>query len=354
MSELSNQPFEQEDAGVDFRIASRLTLKNGNELLLGHEFFGDFRLQVNSSDPDVEVTQLQAYHSVEPTILAHTIAQIIRSDPDRDIDEIVDDIFAREQATVVGELKYPDIDPDESMDRQYNKTFPLSRASASTDDLPRLNIGHEDRLQGYMYHEKDGVRITDQRLDENFEVVEREVAKIDNEDLPNFAAALIATARTDYGRVKHSDMVDTLRSALQLKKRIVSQSEREKFAMSIDDCVAYADKVIQQNGACLMLMDMVGSKHIFTSEKNRKDFLSLVANLNDFLDDYLPENELTAMGRQEKGFNIILGDGVTAGINDSQIIPVVAEYAETYYPHLPFRYGVAADGFDKPNIELIK
>jgi hypothetical protein len=80
-----------------------------------------------------------------------------------------------------------------------------------------------------MYHHDDGILITDERFDDDaewpdvdddeieddaieFPKKEFEIISLSNEDLPAFAAALIATARTDYGRVKHADMIATLRS----------------------------------------------------------------------------------------------------------------------------------------------
>ena len=103
-----------------------------------------------------------------------------------------------------------------------------------------------------------------------------------------------------------------------------------------------------------MLMDMINSRDILNSPSHIDDFYELISDLNTILDEYLPENDLTAPGRIEKGFNIILGDGVTAGIDDSQAIVLAAEYVEEFYPQLPFRYGIAEDGFDKDNVRLIK
>jgi hypothetical protein len=80
----------------------------------------------------------------------------------------------------------------------------------------------------------------------------------------------------------------------------------------------------------------------------------MVDDLNVIFDDFLPENNLTTHGRVEKGFNIILGDGITAAITDSEVIPLADEFLKTYYEHIPLRYSVAVDGYHRGRIALIK
>lgn len=139
-----------------------------------------------------------------------------------------------------------------------------------------------------------------------------------------------------------------------MEKYVPRVVAKERATLSIPECVARADELIEKNGICLMLMDIIGSREFFYDPQFRRDFSVLTSDLSYLFEEYLPEHNLVVAGRLEKGFNIILGDGVTAGINSSAVIPLAAEYAETFYPHIPFRYGVAEDGWDKQNIALLK
>ena len=132
------------------------------------------------------------------------------------------------------------------------------------------------------------------------------------------------------------------------------ETAKERATLTIDQCVARAEAYIQQNGACLMLMDVIGSRQFMDDERRNQDFVAMIHQLNQQFDEYLPENNLTAIDRTEKGFHIIMGDAVTGGISDSRVIPAVAEFAETNYPHIPLRYGIAKDGYDNEGIALIK
>lgn len=130
--------------------------------------------------------------------------------------------------------------------------------------------------------------------------------------------------------------------------------DKEKASLSISECVEHAEAYIQANGICLLVMDVVGSKHFADWQSFKHDFQCMIDDLNFIFADFLPENDLTSHNRLEKGFNIILGDGVTGAITDSEIIPLVAEYVGEYFAHIPLRYGIAKDGYDRRGIALIK
>ena len=139
-----------------------------------------------------------------------------------------------------------------------------------------------------------------------------------------------------------------------MEKYVPREIAKERATLSLPECVARADELIEKNGICLMLMDIIGSRRFFHDSQFRRDFSVLISDLSYLFEEYLPEHSLIVADRPEQGFNIVLGDGVAAGINSSTVIPLVAEYTETFYPHIPFRYGVAEDGWDKPNIALLK
>lgn len=213
-------------------VSSHVELADNTEIILGHDYFGDFTLQGPSAVDQSRPNRLYAYHSVEPAILSHVVWQIIRSQPPGQTAEIVDTILDLENQIQVGPLRYPGRDRDASIDRQYDKTSHLLVDLLATNDqvaIPRLAISKKGSLNGYLNHQNDGIVITDEQWDDDaaqelsyqgaYQIDklprrEIEIVKISNSDLPNFAAALIASARTDYGRVKHSDMILTLKNAL--------------------------------------------------------------------------------------------------------------------------------------------
>lgn len=128
--------------------------------------------------------------------------------------------------------------------------------------------------------------------------------------------------------------------------------EKKQKGMDIDACIAKADELIQKNGMCLFLMDIVGSSGLNSAQLD-EDFDNLLKDLDAKYASYLPENGLTNR-RKEQGFHRILGDAATGAINDSAVIPLIAGHAVDNYPQLPLRYSVAKDGWDEEAIALIK
>jgi hypothetical protein len=231
MNEHLTPPSREQYPSVYFDIATEVTLHNGNGLLLGHTILGDFCMQQTPTEETPDTRTLLMYHSQEPTVLAHVLLHIAEGYSRDERQALVDAILEREAAIVVGEMRYPHRNPDESIDRQYDKSrTELGAVIDQSMEIGTLSLYHETpELHGHMYHHDDGILITDERFDDDaewpdvdddeieddaieFPKKEFEIISLSNEDLPAFAAALIATARTDYGRVKHADMIATLRS----------------------------------------------------------------------------------------------------------------------------------------------
>jgi len=135
--------------------------------------------------------------------------------------------------------------------------------------------------------------------------------------------------------------------------RIETNKLIEDKGMSIEDCVDKAKKYISENGLCLFMFDVQGSKKFEDRQELQTQLLNLLKELNSKFEKYFPENNLAVQSRQEKGFFNLLGDGTWAGINDSEVIPMIQEYIQTNYPNISFYYGVARDGYDEA-INLIK
>lgn len=247
MSEFDRVSHEKEFPEAAFDVATTVELSNGQVLLLGHTGFGDFRLQLASArgehgeslyrrgDESTRSPQLAAYHSVEPSILAHTLLQLARGKTRDELSIIVVDILDRESYVQTAPLRYPGHSVDASIDRRYDKVYsqlPALLIGEVPLEMMPLTIHEEGSLEGHLYHRPEGILITDEQWDDDFEVVSEEgadddeadfdleslpkkeliIAELSNEDLPAFAAALIATARTDFGRVKHQDLVATVLS----------------------------------------------------------------------------------------------------------------------------------------------
>jgi len=127
-----------------------------------------------------------------------------------------------------------------------------------------------------------------------------------------------------------------------------NEKNKKKGALSVEQCVALADKFIASNGACLFIVDIMNSSRGKT-EMN----VDLYVLLHEFADkanekfsEYFPANNL-AVGdfRTEQGFDYFLGDATWVGINSSEVIPKLVELKETEFPDLPLYYGVAEDGW---------
>lgn len=201
-----------------FNVSSTVNIGNDTNLLMGHDMMGDFyiRAGLNKRAP-----LLSVYHSNEPTLLAHAGLQLSQHNGDINIIDLAESILKKEKTWPVSQPHYVTWQQadQESADRSYDKVY-KSLAWLARDaslSLPDGIMFHEDRLlQATIHHTENGIRISDENWDDEFSLsgpdIKRHfvVATIDNEHLPDFAAALVATSRTDYGRVKHSDMIDTL------------------------------------------------------------------------------------------------------------------------------------------------
>lgn len=134
----------------------------------------------------------------------------------------------------------------------------------------------------------------------------------------------------------------------------MEQSKNTKNeGMTVEQCMQKAEALIEQNGACLLVMDIISSREHYGDQSFYDEFFKFINELNDMFDEYLPENNLTSISRYEKGFRAILGDGVTGAISNSGIIPNILNYAKTNYPDISLRYSVAADGYDEA-VDIIK
>lgn len=131
-------------------------------------------------------------------------------------------------------------------------------------------------------------------------------------------------------------------------------TENYEKGMSIEACIKIANKLIEQNGLCLFLMDVKKSKQFSNRQELNTQLESLIQDLNTKFDEYFPENNLATPTRTEKGFPFLFGDGAWTAINDSEVIPKIIDYSSNNYPELNFYYNVAEDGYDENGTRTVK
>ena len=136
-----------------------------------------------------------------------------------------------------------------------------------------------------------------------------------------------------------------------MNPEIVPKNEKLEKGLTPEKCIEKATAYIAENGACLFLTDLVGSRQ--ASSEVYQQYDKLLSDLTQLFDDHLPENTLLN-GETEQGFHRVLGDGGVAAIDTSDIIMPIIEYACEQYPDLSLRYGVARDGWDKEGVKLLK
>lgn len=126
--------------------------------------------------------------------------------------------------------------------------------------------------------------------------------------------------------------------------------------ISVSKCVDKAQQYIKNNGVCLFLFDVKGSKKY--SDESRKQLQiklkDLISDMNIEFDQYFPKNNLATETREEKGFYGLLGDGSWVGINNSEIIPKIVEFMKEKLPDVSFHFNVAKDGYDHEALKTVK
>lgn len=135
-------------------------------------------------------------------------------------------------------------------------------------------------------------------------------------------------------------------------------SSKLNKGLSIEECVDKAREYITDQGICLLLFDVKGSRKVKDRNNLQNRLKIMIQDLNFRFSDYFPENSLASpilgASTNEKGFQVLLGDGSWAGINHADIIPEICDYQKTNYPDIPVYWGVAKDGFDDENMGLVK
>ncbi len=132
--------------------------------------------------------------------------------------------------------------------------------------------------------------------------------------------------------------------------------EKKKGALTLDECLEKAARLIEENGICMFIVDIKGSTN-YGTESNVdyfKELFRFTKEVSEKYDSLFPVNHLSiGPSRTEKGFEYGLGDARWAGVDSIETIKLIHEYKEKNFPNLPLYYGVAADGWSE-GIELIK
>lgn len=124
--------------------------------------------------------------------------------------------------------------------------------------------------------------------------------------------------------------------------------------ISVSKCVDKAQKYIEDNGVCLFLFDVKGSKKYEDRQLLQSKLKDLISDMNIEFDQYFPKNNLATETREEKGFYGLLGDGSWVGINNSEVIPKMVEFMKEKLPGVSFHFNVAKDGHDHEALKTVK
>lgn len=124
--------------------------------------------------------------------------------------------------------------------------------------------------------------------------------------------------------------------------------------ISVSKCVDKAQKYIKDNGVCLFLFDVKGSKQYEDRQLLQSKLKDLISDMNIEFDQYFPKNNLATETREEKGFYGLLGDGSWVGINNSEVIPQIVEFMNEKLPNVSFHFNVAKDGHDQEALKTVK
>ena len=121
---------------------------------------------------------------------------------------------------------------------------------------------------------------------------------------------------------------------------------KHKKGLTIDECVRRAKEFIDDQGVCLLIYDIKGSRNFEINEFVKKR-LEMKERLNNKFSKNMPENDLDFRTIFKKGFQIQRGDAAVAGINSAEIIPEIVNYQKEMFPDVPLYWSVAKNGFDK-------
>lgn len=118
----------------------------------------------------------------------------------------------------------------------------------------------------------------------------------------------------------------------------------KKIAMDLEQCVALAKEIIEEQGVCLLAFDIIGSQ----TDSPRLAFAGwdMADHLSNLFARYMPHNTLANMVDVQKGFRTV-GDLGYAGINHPDAVREIIKYCTFAYPEIPLRWGVGLDGWDR-------
>jgi len=141
-----------------------------------------------------------------------------------------------------------------------------------------------------------------------------------------------------------------------MKEFSPSPEKKLEKGISVSKCVDKAQKYIKDNGACLFLFDVKGSKNYLHKDRQQLQIklTNLISSMNVEFDQYFPKNNLAVQTQEEKGFYCFLGDGSWVGINNSEVIPKMVKFMNEKLPDISFHFNVAKDGDDHEALKTVK
>ncbi len=121
--------------------------------------------------------------------------------------------------------------------------------------------------------------------------------------------------------------------------------------ISKEQAIKKARQILETQDSYLLLLDVQNSSKHPDRIELQNQLRRIKDNLNKKFPHYLPENSLEVLCETHKGFRIVCGDALIAGVNSEKAIPEIENYLSQY--PIVFQYQVAKDGYS-PEIDFIK
>ncbi len=127
--------------------------------------------------------------------------------------------------------------------------------------------------------------------------------------------------------------------------------KKKAKGLPIDECVRRASRYISEQGMCLLLFDVKGSRNFPESYCMEKKLEEMADDINCKFSGYLPENSLA--GKLGKGFSIFRGDSGIGCINSVDAVREISDYQKARYGEISLYWSVAKDSDDREGFSWI-
>ena len=126
-----------------------------------------------------------------------------------------------------------------------------------------------------------------------------------------------------------------------------------KKGLSIEECVSKARGYISEQGICLLIFDVKGSRNYPDRQKLQERLKEMIKMLNFKYSIFMPENSLLKE-HKTKGFQFVAGDSCAAAINSADAIYEIERCQRKWYPDIPLYWAVAKDSYDEQGMSIAR